>query len=312
MSIDPEAFRRDLEAVADEDGVPFGRLKRYRHSECRHIQEMQSQNLGTLLLFRAFQSLFLETPELINTMWTSECAQAQLTFYTRFVPKLLNAFHHLSASELAARHGYPLPAYTILRNAFDHLVLISAAMQGITDFYKIEGSAQGNNLPARDARKLRVDIERYVRRMMTGAESGLTENSIEKLQLWDDLFDLEVHGANLSFSTAIGWIQGNEPLHIHPEYQPVAVSLYANRLCEVAWMAHRLLPLLQHSALEFPQKWADNWRIVDGHFEDRLRSFAEQQVEKVSLAVIDLVKAKFPFSASSRYPLEGQGMPEST
>ncbi len=35
--------------------------------------------------------------------------------------------------------GYPYHAYTLLLNAFDNLVLTSAALKKVTDFYSIEG-----------------------------------------------------------------------------------------------------------------------------------------------------------------------------
>ena len=308
MGIDPDAFQRDLEAVAEFNGVPFGRVECYWQAESEHVHEMRSQNSGTLLLFRALQSLFLETVELFNAFSTCGSGGPELTFYTRFVPRLVHTFQQLCASELAATHGYPMPAYTILRNTFDHLILISAAMQSLTDFFKIEGSDPHLRLSLNEARKLRVATERDVRKKMTGKESGLSENTITKLRLWDALFDFEVHGAKLSFATAIGWVQGNAPLHVYPKYQVDAVSMYSNRLCEVAWMAHRLLPLLQHSALRFPPDWGANWRMVDGRFEDQVRHFAGQQHEKVGLAIIELVSAKFPFSGNSLYPLEGLGM----
>lgn len=153
---DKEAFLRDIESISEYNGIPFCRLEMYWESESKHLQIMRSQNGEALMLFRAFQCHFLEVPELLKTMWTSTCSQIILPFYKRnFIPNLLSAFRQLCASELAATHGYPMPAYTILRNVFDQLILISAAMQGITDFYKIEGCQLKKQLTEKESKKLR-------------------------------------------------------------------------------------------------------------------------------------------------------------
>ena len=132
VNVDKVAFKRDLESIIDAQ-----RLRDYQESVSRHVERMRSEKLSTFLLIEAFQSLFLETYGLLGTLWTPACAELQLPFYKRdFVPRTVHTFQQLCATALAASHGYPLPAYTILRNTFDQLVLISAVMQGITDFFR--------------------------------------------------------------------------------------------------------------------------------------------------------------------------------
>lgn len=307
MPIDRAAFKKDLESILDENGTPCGRIQEYWNAESSYLEIVRFKQAGPILLFRAFQSLFLQTVGHMNGLWNSRCAKADLPFYKRnMVPRLVHCFQHLSAAELAATHGYPLSAFTILRNTFDNLILLLGAMQGIADFYAIEGTDNGNSLPRNEALNLRKRTESCIRRKITGHESGLSPTTRKMLDMLNDLFDFEVHGARLSFATAAEWVQGEGVLHVYPEYNETPANLFANRLSEVTWPFLRLLPLLQHSALVFPPLWATQWRILDGRFEDLLQEIAEHQTDKLSLAVIELVEAKLPFSDSSRYPLEGK------
>jgi hypothetical protein len=308
--VDRDAFWRDINTIASDNGVPFGRLQPYWQAESDHVQMMRSNNAGTLGVARAFQCLFLESVELLNVSSMQPHTMPQLTFYKRnFVPHMVTVFQQLCASDLMATHGYPLFAFAMLRNTYDHLVLIAAAMHQITDFFKIEGSIPGKTPFDRDSRTVRKKTEQGVRRKMTGQDSGMSAETIKNLKLWNDIFDSEVHGARFSHSIALGWIQGKERLPVHPEYRVQFAALYGNRLCEIAWVAHRLLPLLQHSAFRFPREWVDKWRILDSRFEQQLLFLAGQQEIKLSLAIIEFVKTKLPFNESTLYPLEGLVLP---
>jgi len=305
LEIDPEAFQKDLESISNCHGIPFGRLEEYWQAETDHVYSMRSSNAGTLLLIRAFQSMFLEAVELTNVNSIQSTASPSLPFFTRFLPKFVHVFHQLCASELAATHGYPLPAYTILRNVFDQLVLLAASMLRLTDLNKADGYDPNIEYSPNSAKTLGIKNERAVRRKMLGKESGLSNETVNHLKIWDALFDFEVHGARLSLTTAIDWINGNGALQVYPHYNSSSVTTYSNRVCEICWMAHRLLPLIQHSALHFPAEWKAKWRLLDSRFEDQVRHFANEQVDKVGLGIIELVMMKFPFNESTLYPLEG-------
>jgi len=179
-------------------------------------------------------------------------------------------------------------------------------MHGLSDFFKLEGYEIDKPYDMNEARKLRLKEEKAVREQMIGKKSGLSENTLHNLKLWNDLFDLEVHGSKFSLGTAMGWIQGNEPLPVYPEYNAMTSTMFANRVCEIAWIAHRVLPLLQHSAMMFPAEWEKKWKMLDFWFEEMIRFLAAQQDIKLGTAILELVLAKFPFSAKSRYPLEGK------
>jgi len=311
QDFDANAFRRELESVATgTDGVPFGGIQHYWNAEIVHKETVKANSGGMLFIVRVFQCFFLETVGYVNQFSMQGRTCPQLPFYKRnLVPKLVHVFQQICASDLLATHGYPLPAYAMLRNTFDELVLMSAAFQGMTDFIKLEGSIPGKTPLDKESKELRRKTERDVRQKMTGANSGMSASTIENLRLWDQMFDFEVHGARLSHGTAGGWIEGSDPvLPVIPQYRLDTVALYGNRVCEVAWMAHRLLPLFQHSAFTFPKEWAEKWCILDRRFKDQVQFYARQQKKAVGLAIIELVEKKFPFSEVSRYPLEGSGV----
>lgn len=292
-----------LQNIADYNGVPFGRLARYWEAESQHIEVMRVRHDGSLMISRTFQCFFLETIELLNKS-TDTIPQDGPAFYTRFVAKLVHVFQQLCASELLAMHGYPFPAFAQLRNIFDHLVLISAAMQKLTDLFEIEGIEPDKAIDQKKSKQLRKKAESRVRESMTGKFSGLSEQTAANLIIWNDLFDFEVHGSKLSLGIVSNFVHGTGRLAVFPEYKALPSINYATRTCEITWMTHRLVPLLQHSTLRFPDEWRLKWDLLDEAIETAVRHFADQQEQKVSLAIVELVNSKFPFSARTAYPLE--------
>jgi hypothetical protein len=66
----------------------------------------------------------------------------------------------LCATERVATRGYPYHGYTLLRNLFDNLILSSAALQNIADFYSIEGlDPAERSINPKATRNLRKETE---------------------------------------------------------------------------------------------------------------------------------------------------------
>jgi hypothetical protein len=101
--------------------------------------------------------------------------------------KLVQSFQSLRAAEVAPLNGYPLQAYTILRNVFDAALLASTAI--------------------------------------------------------------------------------TEPLPVSPVFSQFKASIFIIRFCEVGWMVHRLIPLIQPPVIMFAPEWASDWRIIDDSFK---------------------------------------------
>ena len=302
MALSPEDFVKRLDAISESDGIPYGRAHLLFDEEQKHQQAIL-QYKGYLALSDAFKCFFLETVELINTVCRPKVTAPLSEFYAIFVPRLAHNFQSLCGAERVAICGYPYHAYTLLRNTFDNLVLTSACLQKITDFYSIEGVTPGKPLDIAAVKKLRKDTEFDVRRKMTGNQSGLTQQTQDELTEWDALFDFEVHGARLSLAAAQGWMKGTEPLPVLPRFDDMQFAMFMNRYCEVGWMVHRLVPALQPPGVPLPEVWMGKWLVLDDSFEITVNSLTQQLGKKIGAAIVELVKAKFPFNEQSAFPL---------
>ena len=297
----PEEFIKRLDDISEKDGVPYGRLHLIFDEEQKH-QEAILKYKGYLALSDAYKCFFLETIELINTVSHSEITSPLSEFYAIFVPRLLHNFQSLCGAERVAISGYPYLAYTLIRNTFDNIILTSACLQEITDFYSIEGVTPGKNPDIKSVKKLRKATEFDIRKKMTGNQSGLKQETIDEILKWDELFDFEVHGARLSLGQAMNWMKGTEPLPIVPKFDEIQFALFLNRYCEVGWMVHRLVPALQPHDKQLPETWMEKWRILDDSFEITVNSLTEQLGKKIGAAMVELVKVKFPFNEKFTFP----------
>ena len=298
----PDEFQRQLETISTYNGVPYGRVQLLFEEEEKHERAML-QFHGHMALSDAFKCVFLEAVELLNTASQPKVTRPLSEFYSLFLPRIANSFQSLCGAERVAIRGYPLLAYTSLRNVFDNLVLSSAAMQNLTDFYAIEGLEPGKQFDMAQASKLRKTTELAVRRHMTGQQSGLSAAAINELAKWDAMFDIETHGARLSMASAGAWMKGMEPLPVLPRFNERHLAVFMNRYSEVAWMAHRLLPLLQPPEAPLPEDWKEKWRIVDASFQIMVGSLTEQLGKKIGAVILEFVNSKFPFGADSTFPL---------
>lgn len=56
----------------------------------------------------------------------------------------------------------------------------------------------------------------------------------------------------------MAWLKGTGPFSVVPAFNEYGVALHMNRYCEIGWMVHRLLPLLQPKGLDHPAPWKEN------------------------------------------------------
>ncbi len=302
MAISPEDFVQRLGSISQYRGTAYGRLHLLFDEEEKHEQAIL-QYKGYVAISNAFKCFFLETVELINTHCRPNIKAPLSEFYLLFMPRLAHNFQTLCGAERVAIRGYPLHGYTLLRNTFDNAVLTSAAIQKLTDFYSIEGLEPGKPVDPNAVRKLRKNTESAVRLTMTGRDSGLSQAIIDELAKWDSLFEYETHGARLSLTQAHGWLKGTEPLPVLPKFSEQACSMFINRCCEVAWMTHRLVPMVQPAGVPLPDSWREKWKLIDESFEICVHSLTEQLGKKIGAAIVELVKTKFPFNDHSAFPL---------
>lgn len=298
----PGEFQKRLDAISEHNGVPYGRAHSLFDSE-EEYSHAALQYKGYLALTDGFKCLYLETVETLNTECRPKITAPLSEHYAIFVPRVAHSFQSLCGAERVALCGYPLHAYTLLRNTFDNVVLTSAAVQKITDFYSIEGVGPGKAPDLASIRKIRKKAEFEVRAKMTGDQSGLSTTTIAELAKWDALFDMEVHGARLSLAWAQDWMKGKAPLPVLPAFVEQQFSMFVNRYCEIGWMVLRLLPLIQPQQAPFPPPWQEKWKILDDSFEIMVSSLTEQCGKPIGAAIVELVKAKFPFDERTAFTL---------
>jgi hypothetical protein len=299
----PEDYIKRLKTIFIHEGIAYGRAYNLFDQEKKYGLEVAQKLIGYLSLSDAFKCFFLESVELMNT----ECRPKVITrlseFYGLFVARLVHNFQSLFASERIALHGYPLHAYTLLRNIFDNALLTSAALQNVTDFYAIEGIDPAKPLDISEVKKARKTTEFEVRKKMVGMESGLSQPTIDNLARWDEMFDYEVHGARLSLAGTAGWLKGLEPLPIIPQFDEKQFAMFMNRFAEVGWMVCRLIPALQPPNVSMPETWKGKWRILDNSFEIMVESLYSELRKNIGQAMVEFVKKKFPFNENAYFPL---------
>ncbi len=299
--MEPGEMQKRLAAISEDGGVAYGRVHELFDAE-KTYQRQLVRFQGYLSISDAFKSFFLETAELFNSSIVPRVKTQLSEYHAVFFPRLFYAWQSLCGFERLALHGYPLQAYAGIRSIFDSLQLVSAALQSFVDFYAIEGIIPGQESNAAEIRKLRKKTEQEVSRLMSGSKSGLSQSTIEELAVLDSLFNLEVHGGRLSLTNAQDFMRGKAKLPVLPTYRERDFAMFMNRYCEVAWMTHRLIPLIQPSGIFLDQSWKDKWRLIDESFDLISASLTKENGKAIGAAIVEFVNAKFPFDADSTFP----------
>lgn len=301
MSKTPEDFIRDLTLAFTHGEIEFDLLQAISEKEQQYELSVH-QYQGYIALSKSYKCFFQETVNLTTPRTVSE-NESTSAGYALFLPRLVHSFQSLCGAEHVAFRGYPLHGYVLLRNTFDSLVSSSAALQKLATFYDIAGIVPGKTLDEKSMRNLRIKTEQSICDKMTGKDSNLSEKTIKLLSRWDDMFDLETHGAQLSLLQAKDWMRGKVPLQVLPQFNETMFAMFMNRWCEVAWMAHRLIPLIQPPDVSFPEVWKSKWKLLDDSFSMCVESLTKQLGKEIGAAIVEFVEAKFPFSAYSVFPL---------
>jgi len=297
-----EDFIKQLDAISESDGMLYGRARLLSDAEQRHQRAILQYSVY-LALSDAFKCFFLETVELINPAYRPNVMEPLSELYEIFVTRLIHSFKSLCGADRIAVCGYPYQACTLLLDVFNDLVLSSAALQKITDFYSIDGVILGKPFDIAQVRELRKRTEFDVCQKMTGKESGLTQQTQDELSNWDALFHSEVRGVHLSLAAALGFMKGAELQPALPRFDAEQFAMFVNRYFEVCWMTLRLIPALQLPGMPLSQEWMDKWTMLDNALGMTVQTLTVQHGNKIGAAIVELVKAKFPFNAQTDFPL---------
>jgi hypothetical protein len=219
-------------------------------------------------------------------------------------------FRKFRAAENLLLCGYSLSGYGLLRDLKDQAIILGAIGNNITTYPKVSGVQQNEEeikselTKLHDIKRRRKKEEKKVFNQMLRSESGLPKDCRQELELWENLFHVEVHGSRLSIAYEFeDWIKGKTHLPIIPKPTLDKVSMYLNRSNEIGWMVLRTLPLLQLSAGAFGPEWSKKWNVLDDSFRGAVERL-EQAGEKIASAIIYLIESKFSFQPEETYYAE--------
>jgi hypothetical protein len=301
--LSPEELVKLLASISRGDAMEFERVRRLETHESKYIGDVRSLLRGHVALAAAANCFFLETMDLLNEARKAKPAAMHSINYSLFVARQVSAFQCLRASELTATSGYPFQAYTILRNTVDNAVLTTAVLQRRSTFAAIEGIVDKDLSDKQALLRRRKDTEFAIRKESIGSASGLSPSTIQWLGKWNAMFDYEVHGARLSMSQSLDWIRGEGSLLVSPVFNENSFSVFMNRHAEVAWMIHRMLPLLRTTHWKLSTLWAEKWRILDDAYRRTVEALTLELGKPIGMAVSEFIRAKFPFDENSFFAL---------
>ena len=256
---------------------------------------------GLFTLSSCFQSFYHDTLRLVE----KRSAPRDAAWYWPVVFTHVSTFKVFRGAENLFLRGYPLVAYSLLRDIRDRGFMLAAVGRGLLTFQEANGftKAASSELTWAEYKKavnIRKNADSKIAKETIGASSGFAVSEQDKLDHWTQLFHAEVHGSRLTFAVDLSsWLQTGGPLPLvpsAPDYR--ATSNYTSRFQEVAWMCVRLLPLLQLAEGEFGAEWEKKWSVLDESFEQALSARPGSPGEFARI-VIEMIHQKFPFSPSS-------------
>lgn len=284
-----------------KDDIPYARMFSLIDIEDAHGTHVAGRFLGFYSLGDGFKCFFFDTIDRLNEL-APRAPRALPSDYPLFVARLVLAMRLLRSTEVAAMRGYPLQGYASLRNAMESLVLISGALQGVSDFHGIEGVKEGEERDFDLIYTERMKTEKMIFDWAWGDTSRLSEQVKREIISWRRSFNFETHGSRFSLAATKGWLEGREPLSVVPRFDGKDFSIYMNSYVQVAWMAHRLLPFLQPPELPLSEEWRGRWGEIDGYFRHFVESTSVDLGRKIGEAFSEFVTSKFPFQATNTFP----------
>jgi hypothetical protein len=277
------SFKGDLDILERAEDVFSERMETFRGYDALAI---------------AFMRFFLDTVPASDKQIEQTVTKPITGEHLLFLNTLVHSFVSLRAARTMAHSGYPLQAFTLLRNIYDDCLLASAVVQGLTTFDELAGAKPNETLDFNRMRKNRKLAERKVRAKMEGADSGLSSDVRDHLKKMDQMYDMETHGGRLSMAFNL-LVRAH--LSVVPVFREDEVTLYLNRYLETAWMVHRLLPLGQLVDAAPSKEWGSKWRVIDESFNYVVMSLYALG-KPFFKSVCEFVAIKFPFNDESRFP----------
>lgn len=278
--------------------------------EKSHSAYIERSFSGHLLLLNSFIEFYAESVSLAGSISLLGSPQESSPIdYPLILMHFKTHLHTFRACEILFSQGYPMNAYSELRDLRDQAIYMSGILHGITSCSKLHGLPESAiDITIEDiAHKVRtasIDEENKVKGFILNDKDKISVNTINELKMWNLLFNRETHGSKL---TAGGFLldiyRDGKPFSVFPEAKITALSMYMNRATEVGWMHLKVLPVLQRKPNSFPQDWADKWKVLDECFKPAMLALYEEHGKKIALAINELIDIKFSFSPDNHYKI---------
>lgn len=264
---------------------------------------------GQSVLIDSFQHFFIATLKdarkwVIANGWPKNCPS-----YGAIYVYYLVMFRRFRACETLLLKGYPFDGYALLRGLKEQAILLAGIVHNLTTLTAVFGAEDVQGLTEDDFKritKLRKKEEGRVFGILLRKDSGLPQETIKELGIWERMFHEEVHGSKFSFGAELlKWSRGKGEPSIGPTLDETSWSNYMNRAVEIGWLIVRLFPYLQPTENAFGEGWHRKHEILDDSFRCAEQSLSEN-CKEIGEAIMKLVDEKFSFKKPFHY-LESDG-----
>jgi hypothetical protein len=305
---DVEAWQARLEATFGLKGMRGNVWIDVPQKERLYDAHIRSHFRGYVVLSNSFQAFFYDSLVACLDQYRKPNSTSEAPYQPMFFVDCLTLFRSLRAADTLLYRGYPLDAYSLLRDMLDRTIFLGAWALGLSTYQALNATTVVRGADALDQdvvsdrmRKARENEQRRLLKLMIGAESGLEPDTIVWLRRWRALLNLQVHGSRLASASDFGsWVRGEQPLSIGPVPNDGSITTYVNSAPEIDWMILRILPFLQLSSEAFRESWAMRWRVLNESFDFYEAAF-EALGKPMGTAVRRFIESKFTLTPRDSY-----------
>lgn len=305
--MDVAEWQKRLEQNFTVNGYVGGNLFQVFEQEkaCRHFCAINFH--GQNVLIESFLSFFMESLTkasrwIASNGWLPDCPG-----YPYIYVYYLVMFRRFRACEILLFHGYPFDGYALLRGLKDQAIVLAGIAHNLTTLTKTWGAREGQEFTEEslyEITNLRKKEDRRIWSLLLRKESGLPQEVITELSMWERMFHEEVHGSKFSLGADVmRWFRGQGEPSIGPTTPALtnpSLSNYMNRAAEIGWLVVRLLPYLQPIESAFGEEWQRKYIILDDSFRFMEQSLCKE-CKELGEAFIKFVDDKFSFKKPFHY-----------
>ncbi len=303
-----EELMNELADVFTTNGIVGYRIGKVIEHEKAYSSFVEKTYKGHSILSHSFQEFYMDSLELAGAVWQEKNRRVTPPTYTETWLWHLGNFRCLRAVDILFHNGYPMDGFARLRHLKESALYLAALLTGLTTYNQvtgIEGVLHATQPPTREdvdqIRKNRMSEERRLLGLMIRKDSGLTEDQLFELGRWEGFFHQEVHGGNLTQVLEHGpAIRGEDTTSVAPKPREKACAMFINRFCEIGWMLHRTLPILQLSYRQFDEEWRKKWHLLDQNFLTMEQSLADMG-KNIGSVFIEFMNVKFAFTPDHNF-----------